>query len=149
MFAAIDDANPASAVLPAHLNSCIAVRAATRNLSNADKECVDFAVPMEGIEVDFPAYLEDGRKRKTAAESSYAAALATGLASLLLLAARYTFRTNNNADAKFQQLKRTQHMKDFLERLVKPGNAKVLQPWETVPEVESLKGLLQDKLGRD
>jgi len=134
VFSAIDDEVPDEDVFPADFSTVIRVRAETRSMSEADMNRVDFVIPSEGIEVQLPTYLDREGKKTTQAQSSYAAAVAAGLASLILLAARCVFHGNPKADEIFESLKGKDQMKQILGRLVLPRSPKVVQPWEHLPD---------------
>jgi hypothetical protein len=139
VFCAINDRQPEAEVMLRSSAGVFAIRHADvinpAEIRQEQLKHVDFLVPGKGVEVHLPSYLSREGTYVTDQGSSYAAAAAAGLASLVLGCAVFTFGRDS---PEFDKIRHYSSMERILKRMSSepPSNAagKRVQPWNHFPK---------------
>jgi hypothetical protein len=145
VFGAIDDTRPEETPIPASLSNAFAIRHVSIDnpvqLPPNELEIVKYLLPGKGIEIKLPRYLDSKGYQVTDQGSSYATAVAAGLASLVLCCGRFALRPEPqpvSGKLLFSHLKKPKVMANIFDSLgVKnPSNynKKFVRPWHHFPK---------------
>jgi hypothetical protein len=139
IFGAIDDDQPESELLPGSSPYVYATRHVDiinpPRISTDDPKRVVYLLPSKGIQIKLPKYLYRDGTYVTDGGSSYTAAIATGLVSLVLSCVVFAFGHEDNA---FENIKQHTSMSVLLEALCPKRSAEsaqqFLRPWKKFPK---------------